>query len=150
MQNGDGFKVLWEVFSLIKTTYTCTQMFSYGQTSFFETCPLNIFLTADGHGNHVSYFCTHPSLVNLLCCTFKSCLEFNINTLRLKNSRYFAEGIFKRICIEYMLYFHSDVTVIVVSLIARFMGPSGADRTQAGPMLAQWTLLSGICSWRSS
>ena len=32
-------------------------------------------------------------------------------------------------------------------LIARFMGPtwgpSGADRTQVGPMLAPWTLLSG-------
>ena len=34
------------------------------------------------------------------------------------------------------------------SLIARFMGPtwgpSRADRTQVGPMLAPWTLLSGI------
>ena len=34
------------------------------------------------------------------------------------------------------------------SLIARFMGPtwgpSGADRTQVGPMLAPWTLLSGM------
>ena len=34
------------------------------------------------------------------------------------------------------------------SLIARLMGPtwdpSGADRTQVGPMLAPWTLLSGI------
>ena len=33
------------------------------------------------------------------------------------------------------------------TLIARFMGPtwgpSGADRTQVGPMLAPWTLLSG-------
>ena len=33
-------------------------------------------------------------------------------------------------------------------LIARFMGwtwgPSGADRTQVGPMLATWTLLSGL------
>ena len=33
-------------------------------------------------------------------------------------------------------------------LVARFMGPtwgpSGADRTQVGPMLAPWTLLSGI------
>ena len=33
--------------------------------------------------------------------------------------------------------------------IARFMGqpwgPSGADRTQVGPMLAPWTLLSGTC-----
>ena len=36
------------------------------------------------------------------------------------------------------------------ALIARFMGPtwgpSGADRTQVGPMLAPWTLLSG-CGW---
>ena len=35
----------------------------------------------------------------------------------------------------------------VPTLIARFMGPtwcpSGADRTQVGPMLAPWTLLSG-------
>ena len=34
------------------------------------------------------------------------------------------------------------------SLIARFMGPtwgpSGADRTQVGPTLAPWTLLSGL------
>ena len=34
-----------------------------------------------------------------------------------------------------------------MTLIARFMGPtwdpSGADRTQMGPMLAPWTLLSG-------
>ena len=34
-----------------------------------------------------------------------------------------------------------------VALIARFMrpiwGPSGADRTQVGPMLVPWTLLSG-------
>ena len=43
------------------------------------------------------------------------------------------------------------------SLIARFMGPSwgpsGADRAQVGPMLAPWTLLSGLScclrKWRS-
>ena len=44
-------------------------------------------------------------------------------------------------------------------LIARFMGstwgPSGPDRTQIGPMLAPWTLLSGticfpVCSYVSS
>ena len=45
------------------------------------------------------------------------------------------------------------------TLIARFMGPtwgpSGTDRTQVGPMLAPWTLLSGyvilgqqcVCRW---
>ena len=36
------------------------------------------------------------------------------------------------------------------TLMARFLGPtwglSGADRTQIGPMLAPWTLLSGYCS----
>ena len=36
----------------------------------------------------------------------------------------------------------------IYSLIARFMGPTwgpyGADRTQVGPMLAPWTLLSGF------
>ena len=39
---------------------------------------------------------------------------------------------------------------LIVTLIARFMGPtwgpSGADRTQVGPMLAPWTLLSGKIS----
>ena len=37
------------------------------------------------------------------------------------------------------------------SLIAMFMGPTwsppGADRTQVGPMLAPWTLLSGMLHW---
>ena len=44
---------------------------------------------------------------------------------------------------------HSEVTL---TLIARFMEPtwglSGADRTQVGPMLAPWTLLSG--KWGAS
>ena len=41
-----------------------------------------------------------------------------------------------------------DPQTLLTSLIARFMGPtwgpSGADRTQVGPMLAPWTLLSGM------
>ena len=41
-----------------------------------------------------------------------------------------------------------------ISLIARFMGPtwgpSGADRTQVGPMSATWTLLSGMRQWTGS
>ena len=40
----------------------------------------------------------------------------------------------------------------IVPQIARFMGPtwgsSGADRTQVGPMLAPWTLLSGAGFWK--
>ena len=55
--------------------------------------------------------------------------------------------------------YHFDETPFLViisqqtcihTLIARFMGstwgPSGADRTQVGPMLTPWTLLSGYCS----
>ena len=38
---------------------------------------------------------------------------------------------------------------VKAALIERFVGPTwgpyGADRTQAGPMLAPWTLLSGCC-----
>ena len=40
-----------------------------------------------------------------------------------------------------------------IALIARFMwpiwGPSGADRTEVGPMLAPWTLLSETAASRS-
>ena len=51
---------------------------------------------------------------------------------------------------------------VITFLIARFMGPtwgpSGAVRTQVGPMLAPWTMLSGIpqsplrqwCGWNST
>ena len=54
--------------------------------------------------------------------------------------------------VEYVPYIYEELgyktMVCVLSLIARFMGPtwgpSGADRTQVGPMLAPWTLLSGM------
>ena len=52
-----------------------------------------------------------------------------------------------------MTHLHSNTNTLHLSssistaLIARFMGPtrgpSGTDRTQVGPMLAPWTLLSG-------
>ena len=48
----------------------------------------------------------------------------------------------------YHLNLRGEMTVKVTSPIARFMwptwGPSGADRTQVGPMLTPWTLLSGF------
>ena len=57
----------------------------------------------------------------------------------------------------YIVAFNHVRTVLRLSLIARFMGPtwgpSGAGRTQVGPMLAPWTLLSGLfhqpldCAW---
>ena len=50
-------------------------------------------------------------------------------------------------------WYHGEIIILFTSnntsLIARFMGPtwcpSGADRTDVGPMLAPWNLLSGIC-----
>ena len=36
-----------------------------------------------------------------------------------------------------------DLNLQHIPLIAWFAGPTGADRTQAGPMLAPWILLSG-------
>ena len=54
-----------------------------------------------------------------------------------------------------MLYFIKlySMMISVHTLLARFMGPtwgpSGADRTQVGPMLAPWTLLSGHAWWAS-
>ena len=48
-------------------------------------------------------------------------------------------------------YVYNFFSCWITSLMARFMGPtwgpSGADRTQVGPMLAPWTLLSGILPW---
>ena len=45
-----------------------------------------------------------------------------------------------------------SVIVSLYTQIARFMGPTwdppGADRTQVGPMLASWTLLSGQLCWQ--
>ena len=57
------------------------------------------------------------------------------------------EKIKKYICICNDFFINTEM----VSQIAKFMGPtwgpSGSCRPQMGPMLAPWTLLSGICIW---
>ena len=92
---------------------------------------------------------------------------FNSSPLE-KNGCHFADNIFVCIFMNEVEYstltgelceyvgqkchirrFACTLTLIrAISLIATFMGPtwgpSGADRTQVGPMLAPWTLLSGI------
>ena len=77
--------------------------------------------------------------------------------LKIYNEFYHQQNIATRLCngidvkpfCRKKLFFlqqfrnYPDIT----PLIAKFMGPtlgwSGADRTQVGPMFAQWTLLSG-------
>ena len=41
---------------------------------------------------------------------------------------------------------YSRVTKQIAKFVGPTWGPSGADRTQVGPMLAPWTLLSGASS----
>ena len=49
---------------------------------------------------------------------------------------------------EILIILQPPTAIFIMSQIARFMGPtwgpSGAGRTQVGPMLAPWTLLSGV------
>ena len=58
-------------------------------------------------------------------------------------------GLMRPECFFCLMYLSLKCVIIEQddSLIARFVrptwGPSGADRTQVGPMLAPWTLLSG-------
>ena len=51
---------------------------------------------------------------------------------------------------QLVIYLSSCLSDVKSTLKPRFMGPtwgpSGADRTQVGPMLAPWTLLSGLAS----
>ena len=50
-------------------------------------------------------------------------------------------------CLDWAGWRDCDNFASILTLIARFMGPTwgppGADRTQLGPMWATWTLLSG-------
>ena len=43
--------------------------------------------------------------------------------------------------------FHTNRTTLIARFMGPTWGPSGADRTQVGPMLAPWTLLSGYGCW---
>ena len=60
---------------------------------------------------------------------------------------YYIQPIY-HIPIHLIAYNMTLYTRSIVALISGFMGPtwgpSGAVRTQVGPMLAQWTLLSGL------
>ena len=55
----------------------------------------------------------------------------------------------EHLCLHSGRLFKSTCAVDIPSQIAKFMGPtwgpSGSCRPQMGPMLDQWTLLSGLC-----
>ena len=83
-----------------------------------------------------------PLLTNKLDLSFSKmfCLLIIVNTFS------WSDGLIQNGC---YLVGSCDTprSICLDALIAKFMGPtwgpSGADRTQVGPMLAPWTLLSG-------
>ena len=89
------------------------------------------------HGIHMLLFTQDSSTTERVLMRFRH-MNTNLRHLVLKRET----GTIPTKCCT-----HQD-SCAVISLIARFMGPtwgpSGADRPHVGPMLAPWTLLSGI------
>ena len=87
-------------------------------------------------------------LVSLVCLTH---LSMTYIQHLLQNMHVWFHCVlfcFYWICVNYLPTSTRAASLAQQSQIARFMGPtwgpSGANRTQVGPMLAPWTLLSGI------
>ena len=47
-------------------------------------------------------------------------------------------------CHRWRQTWHADISALITRFMGPIWGPSGSDRTQVGPMLAPWTLLSGL------
>ena len=77
----------------------------------------------------------YSGVMYVLWCNISAMVKKKLATIRL---------LFKSVQFSNREKSSTDIT----SLIARFTGPtwhpSGADRTKMGPMLAPWTLLSGL------
>ena len=95
----------------------------------------SVFNPLNALSNFIEAFAQYPLAGrNLVYCVNSSLFVFCIITLSQCAS--FTESV-----------------LMNPTLIARFIGltwgPSGADSTQVGPMLAPWILLSGICRDKS-
>ena len=99
-------------------------------------------------GDHISYPTGSPDDTRLRLCNSlpppppPPPPPWNDRVLRNHYSMYHSEAWSRAA--------NAGITIPVPTLIAKFLGPtwgpSGADRTQVGPMLAPWTLLSGLSS----
>ena len=89
------------------------------------------------------------TLMFSLICARINCWVNNrgVGDLRRHRTHYDVIVMYCSICIHEIVDFVPRGSSYVNTLISRFMGqtrgPTGADRTQVGPMLAPWTLLSG-------
>ena len=88
------------------------------------------------------------------CRCFPSCLGVKSCTLTARVGKCLISSKYICLVLEDCMFLcsmfssHKKKHISYMFLIARFMGPtwgpSGADRTQVGPMLAPWILLSGV------
>ena len=134
----------------------------------FKDCTFKIINTTTGHWVNFQFYSKHVAVLFsfweclivllsaiyegitlfastcvLFCSIYYSLLNFNLLALRSEYHGFrvspWNSGMSGMSC---------SVLVGEQSLIARFMGPTwgppGADRTQVGPMLDPWTLLSEI------
>ena len=80
-------------------------------------------------------------------CIFASNVYITSDFVHIRLARYRYIGKWQVLRAAGLTFCNFD-DAIITSPIARFMGPawspSGADRTQVGPMLAPWTLISRI------
>ena len=87
-----------------------------------------------------------PSTGDYPVISFKTAISGAPATWRMR------KGHHKVALILYLIVEHQFCNPLAITLITRFVGPTcdppGADRTQVGPMLAPWTLLSGKFSMK--
>ena len=88
-----------------------------------------------------------PRPVSVMIRWTKCAATMGVNEFNPQWSGYLCDGGATGTGMFYIPY-SNCVIVAIKSLIAIFMGPtwgpSGADRTQVGPMLVPWTVLSGM------
>ena len=98
------------------------------------------------------------------CCLFKSLSSYNRGTIRALHYWPFVLGIhwypmdspykgpvIKKMCSSHdIMWWQYAEKGPDIKFMGPTWGPSGADRTQVGPMLAPWTLLSGTSLFTSN
>ena len=98
------------------------------------------------HSQFLSFSTTLKWCGMLILSTWKTSIPWSYMANTLTNDHLTTqEAAGSRAMMEYPAL---KTRMVIMSQITRFMGPtwgsSWADRTQVGPMLAPWTLLSGV------
>ena len=146
IMGGKFIRVVWmqmlECFYRYNSSQNNRTLIEVGENMFCESITLidNFITSARGR----FHFSRHIRSI--------SCIIFGASTCRIvviyTQSQYHCYSLKVAIFSHRKMLLWRQADPKKSSLIARLMvptwGPSGADRTQVGPMLAPWTLLSGI------